>query len=200
MLQQLGWSGSYRPREADYLLAEMHERLTEPCTFIIYDWQFVASVTEVRGLWNQILRDAPPTCRFVFASRGKPQLQFARFKTHSGYGEFRTDDLRLTESEIAELFRDVYRDPLSSDEVTELERRTEGWAASLQLIEVSLRERSAPEDRRALIQSITATSHSDLFDFLAQEVLDQQTEETRNFLLTTSILQQITPVLAERLA
>jgi LuxR family maltose regulon positive regulatory protein len=84
MLQQLGGPGSSRPGVAAYLLAEMYDRLTEPCTFVIDDWQSVASVTEVRGLWNQILRDAPPTCRFVFLSRAKPQLQFARFKTHGG--------------------------------------------------------------------------------------------------------------------
>lgn len=200
MLQQLGGPGSSRPGVAAYLLAEMHERLTEPCTFIIDDWQYVNAVTEVRGLWNQILRDAPPTCRFVFASRVKPRLQFARFKTHSGYAELRTDALRFTEAEIDELFRDIYNDPLDPTEVAELERRTEGWAASLQLVEVSLRERSSPEARREFIRSITATTDSDLFDFLAEEVLDQQPEETRNFLLTTSILQQITPEVAERLA
>ncbi len=200
MLQQLGGPGSSRPGVAAYLLAEMHERLTEPCTFIIDDWQYVNAVTEVRGLWNQILRDAPPTCRFVFASRVKPRLQFARFKTHSGYAELRTDALRFTESEINELFRDIYNDPLDPSDVAELERRTEGWAASLQLVEVSLRERPSPEERREFIQSITATTDSDLFEFLAEEVLDQQPEETRNFLLTTSILQQITPEVAERLA
>jgi DNA-binding SARP family transcriptional activator len=178
----------------------MHERLTEPCTFIIDDWQYVNAVTEVRGLWNQILRDAPPTCRFVFASRVKPRLQFARFKTHSGYAELRTDALRFSESEIEELFRDIYNDPLNPTDVAELERRTEGWAASLQLVEVSLRERPSPQERSEFIQSITATTDSDLFDFLAEEVLDQQPEETRNFLLTTSILQQITPEVAERLA
>lgn len=200
MLQQLGGPGSSRPGVAAYLLAEMHDRLTEPCTFIIDDWQYVNAVTEVRGLWNQILRDAPPTCRFVFASRVKPRLQFARFKTHSGYAELRTDTLRFTEAEIDELFRDIYNDPLDPTDVAELERRTEGWAASLQLVEVSLRERPSPEERREFIQSITATTDSDLFDFLAEEVLDQQPEETRNFLLTTSILQQITPEVAERLA
>jgi ATP/maltotriose-dependent transcriptional regulator MalT/DNA-binding SARP family transcriptional activator len=200
MLQQLGGPGSSRPGVAAYLLAEMHERLTEPCTFIIDDWHYVNAVTEVRGLWNQILRDAPPTCRFVFASRVKPKLQFARFKTHAGYAELRTDALRFTEPEIGELFRDIYNDPLEPSELAELDRRTEGWAASLQLVEVSLRERHSPAQRRDLIESITATTDSDLFEFLAEEVLDQQSEETRNFLLTTSILQQITPEVAERLA
>jgi LuxR family transcriptional regulator, maltose regulon positive regulatory protein len=200
MLQQLGGPGSSRPGVVAYLLAEMHQRLTEPCTFIIDDWQFVNAVTEVRGLWNQILRDAPPTCRFIFASRVKPRLQFARFKTHAGYAELTTDALRFTEPEIDDLFRDIYNDPLQPSELAELERRTEGWAASLQLVEVSLRERSSPDERRDFIESITATSDSDLFEFLAEEVLDQQPEETRNFLLSTSILQQITPEVAERLA
>jgi DNA-binding SARP family transcriptional activator/tetratricopeptide (TPR) repeat protein len=200
MLRQLGGPGTSRPGVAAYLLSEMHERLTEPCTFIIDDWQFVSGVTEVRGLWNQILRDAPPTCRFIFASRAKPILQFARFKTHGGYAELRTDAFRFTDQEIEQLFREIYRDPLDPSEVTELERRTEGWAASLQLVEVSLREKQTPDERRSFIESITATRDSDLFAFLAEEVLDQQTDETRNFLLSTSILQQITPDLAERLA
>jgi DNA-binding SARP family transcriptional activator len=200
MLQQLGGPGSSRPGVAAYLLAEMYERLTEPCTFIIDDWQAVASVTEVRGLWNQILRDAPPTCRFIFLSRARPQLQFARFKTHGGYAGIQTDALRFTDREIDELFRDIYNDPLDPTELLELERRTEGWAASLQLVEVSLRERKTSEERRAFIDSITATTDSDLFAFLAEEVLDQQTEQVRNFLLSTSILQQINAELAERLA
>ena len=199
MLLQLGGPGSSRPGVAAFLLAEMHERLTEPCTFIIDDWQFVASQTEVRGLWNQILRDAPPTCRFVFLSRAKPHLQFARFRTHGGYAELRTDALRFTGEEIDALFRDIYADPLDPNELAELDRRTEGWAASLQLVEVSLRDRQGQADRRAFIESITASTETDLFAFLAEEVLDQQTEETRNFLLCTSILQQITPELAERM-
>jgi ATP/maltotriose-dependent transcriptional regulator MalT/DNA-binding SARP family transcriptional activator len=200
MLQQLGGPGSSRPGVAAYLLAEMYERLTEPCTFIIDDWQAVSSVTEVRGLWNQILRDAPPTCRFIFLSRARPQLQFARFKTHGGYAGIKTDALRFTDREIDDLFRDIYDDPLDPTELVELERRTEGWAASLQLVEVSLRERRTPEERRAFINSITATTDSDLFAFLAEEVLDQQTDQVRNFLLSTSILQQMDAELAERLA
>ena len=200
MLRQLGGPGSSRPGVAAFLLAEMHDRLTEPCTFIIDDWQFVASQTEVRGLWNQILRDAPPTCRFVFLSRARPRLQFARFRTHGGYGELRTDALRFREPEIDALFRDVYSDPLDPGELIELDRRTEGWAASLQLVEVSLRDKRRPAERSSFIESISAETDNDLFAFLAEEVLDQQSDETRNFLLCTSILQQITPELAERLS
>ena len=125
MLEQLGGPGSSRSWVAAYLLAEMYERLTEPSKFIIDDWQFVSSVTEVRGLWNQILRDAPPTCRFIFLSRAKPQLQFARFKTHRRLrrcGQMRSD----SQEKNNELFRDIYNDPLDPIELAELEHRTEG--------------------------------------------------------------------------
>ncbi len=200
MLQQIGAaSATGRATVTAYLISELNERLREPATFIIDDWQFVASVTEVRAFWNQMLRDAPANCRFLFLARAKPQLQFARFTTHAGYAELRTDALRFNEEEIRLLFEEVYRDPLDPQELVEIERRTEGWAASLQLIEVSLRERKTPEERRAFIESITATRDSDLFNFLAEEVLDQQTDQTRNFLLCTSILTQITPELAERM-
>ncbi len=200
MLQQIGAaSATGRATVTASLIAELNERITEPATFIVDDWQFVASVTEVRGFWNQMLRDTSSTCRFVFLARAKPQLQFARFAAHDGYAELRTNALRFTEDEIRQLFGDVYQDPLAPEEVVEIERRTEGWAASLQLIEVSLRERKTLDARRAFIESITATRDSDLFNFLAEEVLDQQPEQTRDFLLFTSILTQITPELAERM-
>ena len=200
MLQQIGASSATgRATVTAYLISELNERLSEPATFIVDDWQFVASVTEVRGFWNQMLRDAPATCRFVFLARAKPQLQFARFAAHAGYAELRTDALRFTEDEIRLLFGEVYQDPLDPHELAEIERRTEGWAASLQLIEVSLRERKTRDERRAFIESITATRDSELFNFLAEEVLDQQPEQTRTFLLFTSILTQITPELAERM-
>ena len=79
------------------------------------------TVTEVRGLWNQILRDAPATCRFVFASRVKPRLQFARFKTHGGYAELRTDALRFTEPEIDDLVAFLFA--LTSDDFAALEKK-----------------------------------------------------------------------------
>jgi ATP/maltotriose-dependent transcriptional regulator MalT/DNA-binding SARP family transcriptional activator len=198
MLQQLGGPGSSRPGVAAYLLAEMHERLTEPCTFIIDDWHYVNAVTEVRGLWNQILRDAPPTCRFVFSSRSKPKLQFARFKTHGGYAELGTDDLRFTSDETARLFRDVYDDPLNPEELEQLDGRTEGWPLSLQLVEVSLQEHAQPTDRSSFIHSIPRPGGA-LFEYLAEEVLEQQDADTRQFLLRTSILEQMTPEVTERL-
>ena len=200
MLFDLGGPGPNRPIVTSHLLAEMHERLLSPCTFIIDDWQFVGGNGEVRGLWNQILRDAPRTCRFVFLSRGKPQLQFARFAVHQGYGELPRAALRFSRDEIVSLFRHVYETPLEPSELVVLEEKTEGWAVGLQLIHASLQDRSGPADRRALLHSVEASIGSPMFSFLAEEVMEQLSAEHRNFLLSTSILGQVTPELGARLA
>lgn len=200
MLFDVGGPGPSRPIVTSHLLAEMHERLVSPCTFIIDDWQFVGSNGEVRALWNQILRDAPRTCRFVFLSRGKPQLQFARFAVHGGYRELPRAALCFSRDEIASLYSDVYESPLEIGELAVLEDKTEGWAVGLQLIHASLQDRSAPGDRKAFLNSVEASIGSSMFSFLAEEVMEQLSAEQRNFLMSTSILRQVTPELGVRLA
>ena len=110
------WPGILATGRPAYLLADMYEKLTEPCTFIIDDWQFVSSVTEVRGLWNQILRDAPPTCRFVFSLTSQAPPAVRPLQDPRRLRRMRTDALRFTDHEIEELFRDIYDDPLDPAE------------------------------------------------------------------------------------
>ena len=106
-----------------------------------------------------------------------------------------------SDREIGELFRDTYDDPLDPTELAELERRTEGWAASLQLVEVSL-QREADIRTRGANSSIqsqprqTATCSNSLL----KKSWISKTKARATSLLTTSILHQITPELAERLA
>jgi LuxR family maltose regulon positive regulatory protein len=71
--------------------------------------------------------------------------------------------------------------------VAELEARTEGWIAGLQLAALSLTGRS---DREGFISSF-AGSHRYLADYLLEEVVGHQPKEVRSFLLSTSILDRM---------
>ena len=69
-----------------------------------------------------------------------------------------------------------------------LDARTEGWIAALQLAALSMQGRADPS-------SFVAEFAGDdrfVLDYLADEVLDHQTPETRDFLLATSILPRLT--------
>ena len=92
------------------------------------------------------------------------------------------------------LFRDTYRHPLEADLLDDLARTTEGWAATLRLVETAVRGRPRSEVR-AVIRSLSAR-HGDLHDYLAEEVVGRMPLELQAFLERCSLLHVATPQLA----
>jgi len=77
-----------------------------------------------------------------------------------------------------------------------LQTRAEGWPAGLRLLAASLGRLPAGADRRASIEHLAHTDRL-VFDFLAEEVLNQQEPELKAFLLQTAILAELTPALCQ---
>jgi LuxR family maltose regulon positive regulatory protein len=82
---------------------------------------------------------------------------------------------------------------LSTEDITALEARTEGWIAGLQMAALSMQGR---HDLTSFIQSFTG-SHVYIAEYLVDEVLRQQPEEIQTFLQRTSILEQLCEELCE---
>ena len=104
--------------------------------------------------------------------------------------ELRAADLRFTAEEAAALLRKVVADPetaLPDPAVAALAARTEGWAAGLQLAALSLRGQN---DVAGFVAAFTGSNRY-VLDFLAEEVLEQQSEQVRSFLLETSVLERL---------
>jgi LuxR family maltose regulon positive regulatory protein len=76
---------------------------------------------------------------------------------------------------------------LEEGQVRALQRHTEGWAAGLQLVGLSLGGRS---DRQQYIASFAGDDRQ-IVDYLAVEVLDRQPPDRREFLLASSILERM---------
>jgi len=74
-----------------------------------------------------------------------------------------------------------------------LAARTEGWAAGLQLAGLSLRGRS---DVDGFVAAFTG-SHRYVLDYLAEEVLEHQSDQVRTFLLETSVLERLSGELCD---
>src|SRR6266550_7784186 len=96
--------------------------------------------------------------------------------------ELRAADLRCTAEEAAAMLRGAAGADLPDAAVAALTDRTEGWAAGLQLAALSLRGQS---DVAGFVAAFTGTNRY-VLDFLAEEVLERQSEQVRTFLLETS--------------
>jgi LuxR family maltose regulon positive regulatory protein len=123
----------------------------------------------------------------VIATREAPSLPLARLRARGQLTELRAADLRFTPAEAAEFLNRVMDLNLSAEDIAALETRTEGWIAGLQLAALSMQGR---EDITSFIQAFTG-SHHFVLDYLVEEVLQQQSESIRTFLLRTSILDRM---------
>ena len=85
-----------------------------------------------------LLEHLPPQVHLVVSSRSDPALPLARLRARGELVEVRAADLRFTGDEAAAYLNELNALALSPDDVAALERRTEGWAAALQLAALSL--------------------------------------------------------------
>src|SRR6185503_14261514 len=107
--------------------------------------------------------------------------------------EVRAANLRFTTDEATRYLNDSMELGLSDDDVAVLEARTEGWIAALQLAALSLQGRT---DASAFIAGFAGDDHY-VVDYLAAEVLARQPDDVRDFLLQTSILENLTGPLCD---
>lgn len=134
-----------------------------------------------------LLEHLPPQIRLVIATRADPPLPLASLRADGDLLEVRAADLRFTAEEAATYLNDAMDLTLTAADVGVLEARTEGWIAALQLAALSMQGRADPSS------FIDAFAGDDRFilDYLADEVLERQTPEVRDFLLDTSILSRL---------
>ncbi|HQY92902.1 LuxR C-terminal-related transcriptional regulator [Caldilinea sp.] len=179
--------GPQPPAEA-LLTALLNEMAAIPDSFsLILDDYHVVESPSVDHALAFLIEHLPAQMHLVITTREDPQLPLARLRARHQLTELRAADLRFTPAEAAAFLTQAMGLTLSPDEIAALEARTEGWVAGLQLAALSMRGRA---DTAAFIQAFTG-SHHFILDYLVEEVLQQQPDAVRSFLLQSSILDKL---------
>ena len=153
---------------------------------VLDDLQVIQDRFSLRVL-EQLLTNLPRSLHLILLTREDPPLPLARWRAHNQLTEIRAADLRFTDREAEQFLNEVLGLALSAADVAALEDRTEGWIVGLQLAALSVRDRS---DRSSFIAALSG-SHRYILSYLTEEVLDRQSEEIRQFLLDTAILDRL---------
>ncbi len=151
---------------------------------LILDDYHLADGAEVAEGMTFLLERRPPNLHVVISTRADPDLPLARLRARGDLVEIRAGDLRFTTSETSSYLTDVGGLPVAPAAVSVLQSRTEGWAAALQLAALSMQGR---EDVGDFIAGFAGTDRH-VVDYLVDEVLSQLSDEVRDFLERTSIL------------
>jgi ATP/maltotriose-dependent transcriptional regulator MalT/DNA-binding SARP family transcriptional activator len=174
-------------------LADLGALQASPMLFLLDDFHLVDDSADVRTIMRRLFESAPRSARFLVAARARPRLPLGRLAAQGHLSELSTDDLRFTRTELEALFRSTYRQPLDDEVIDVIEDRTEGWAASLQLVSTSIATRS-PNETREFIRDLSG-AEGPIYDFLAEEVLAGLPALTARVLLHASLLDEVVPEL-----
>ncbi len=182
------------PPTESVLTALLNEINAIPDDFVlVLDDYHVIDARAVDDALAFLLDHQPPRMHLVIATREDPHLPLARLRVRGQSTELRAADLRFTPSEAAAFLEGAMGLDLSAEDIAALEARTEGWIAGLQMAALSMQGRA---DTASFIQAFTG-SHRFVLDYLVEEVLQQQPECIRSFLLQTSILDRLSGPLCD---
>jgi LuxR family maltose regulon positive regulatory protein len=184
-------------RTVDHLfllrLASVLAAQDPPVVVVLDDLHLVTDQDTLSGL-AYLLRNATPGLRLVVSSRMDPLLPLHRYRLTGELTEICADDLAFSVPESA-LVMARQGITLSSDGLERIVGRTEGWAAGVRLAAISLDGHPDPEQ----FAKEFGAEDSAVTSYLIDEVLNAQPAAIRDFLLRTSILNQVSAGLAREL-
>ena len=166
--------------------------LPRDLVLVLDDYHLVRG-RQVHELINELLQHWPRALHLVLISRHVPPLSLARLRAHDEIVELRNRDLRFTDVEASTYLQRTVSLPLTSERLSLIAQRTEGWIVALQLVSMSLRQPKAADH---MLDTLSGSNVA-ITEYLATEVLSRQAQEVQDFLLKTAILDRVCASLGE---
>lgn len=163
-------------------------------TIALDDYHVIQSKPNHEAL-NFLLGHLPANIHLVVISREDPPLPMHRLRARRQMLDIRQADLSFSVEEVIDFFRTSTDFEISPDQAELLTHRTEGWITGLQLAALSIK---TVADQDAFIRSFTGSNRY-ILDYLFEEVFETQSEETKTFLLKTSILNRLCSELTNKI-
>jgi LuxR family maltose regulon positive regulatory protein len=163
-------------------------------SLVIDDYHLITD-TAVHEAMSLLIDQLPANIYFVIASRTVPPWPLARWRAKSQLVELTITDLQFSTDDTAVFLNDLMSLNLSANDIAVIAERAEGWVTGLKLISVAMRN----NDVRSQWIAHLSGQHRFIFDYLAEEVFNQQPPDIQQFLLDTAVLERLTPDLCDAL-
>jgi LuxR family maltose regulon positive regulatory protein len=159
---------------------------SEPIAIVLDDLHLLRDESALRSV-EYAVEQLPRGARIIALTRADPTIRLGRLRARKALGEIRGRDLAFTVDEARELMVVQEGLELDDDDLELLVERSEGWAAGLYLAALWLREQHDP---KAGLRDFSG-DHRHVAEYLSGEVIDGLDDDTRDFLLRTSVLARL---------
>ncbi len=150
---------------------------------------------EIHEAISFLINHQPQHLHLLIISRTAPPLPIARLRAKNQLNELGTEDLRFNTEETCAFLNRAMALSLTGEQISRLEKQSEGWVTGLQLAALSLRD--LPE-ANAFIDNLSGEDRH-ITDYLISEVIAHQKKELQEFLIRTSILKRMNADICDNL-
>ncbi|WP_445477317.1 BTAD domain-containing putative transcriptional regulator [Lysinibacillus irui] len=165
--------------------------MDEPLLIVIDDFHHVDHVFHINYIMEKMIEFAPPTVRFIIASRTLPNWDITRkLKLQKKLLIIKEEELAFSTEEIAVFFEEYVDVHLTATEMEKVLEITEGWAISISLL--------AEQWHHASLEHWLTISTNDLFTYLSEEVYSTMTATEQETILKLAIFPTFSVELLEQ--
>jgi LuxR family transcriptional regulator, maltose regulon positive regulatory protein len=185
-LPQVAAQGGITPDElAMAWVHEIESSTTEYFILVLDDFHLIQDSPSIVRFFDVLLASLPKQAHLLITGRVIPPLHFTTLAAHQEIAGLSEEHLRFTPDEVQQLIalRNGLR--LSAAEAEQLIASTEGWITGILLTTHLMWQ--------ALMSSLIRAHQSEnpLYDYLADEVFNQQPAALQDFLLESAVLPEI---------
>lgn len=184
------------PDRIDYLflnpLINEISSCPHPICLVLDDYHVITH-DRVHQSLGYFIDHQPKNFHLVISSRAVPPISLSRLRAQGQLIEVDASDLSFTSQEVNTFFTKVMDLEFGHEQVEAMANATEGWVAGLKLAALSVRHKKDIPNLQVDMNGL----NRQIFDFLVEEVLNQQAREIQEFLLKTSVLSEFSGPLCD---
>lgn len=168
---------------ASTFIQELENSVPDYFALVIEDFHHVEDSEPVIDFLNRVILELPENCHLVISSRSEPKLRnLRRMMVNREAFMLRQDDLKFSAEETRDLLDQISDGAISDERAQAITEQCAGWPGAM--IMALLGSEIRPE------RNVGGEIFS---EYLAEEMLERQTDELQSFLITTSIYPMLIP-------
>lgn len=139
----------------------------------------------------------PPQFHLIIIGRTAPLLPLTRWRAKNELGELNRNDLRFLPNETKLFLEQNLEQTLTSEAIKRLDQKLEGWAVGLRLIALTLHGRLSSTEVTKYLENFEISNQRTILEYFVSEVLKAQPPDLQDFLLRTSLLDDLNGLLCQ---
>lgn len=192
---QAGPDTGYNPSAlAGAVVQDLIEHVPDFFGLVLDDYHVLDKSLEINQLIENLLRYRPDHFHLVIASRTvPPELPIVLLAARNQLASIGQADLAFTAEEVQALMSQMHQVNLTREQAEALVTASEGWITGILLSTAAMWQGMRDLLARASLQGAPETGVWDgpIYTYLAEQVFMVQPPELRNFMLTSSIPEEI---------